>query len=66
MPMPVIRQPRLDLEPLAGEAGVVGERAGDGLGGAEGGPHRLPDAGAGNAWLISAGPLAGATSTEVT
>ena len=66
MSVPVIIEAVFDLEPLAGEAGVVGERSGDGLGGAEGGPHRLPDAGAGNAWLISAGPLAGATSTEVT
>jgi hypothetical protein len=32
MPVPVPVQAAFDLEPLAWKAGVVGERAGDGLG----------------------------------
>lgn len=43
MAVPIIRQPGLELEPLAGEAVVVGRRAGDRMNGAEGRVMRPPD-----------------------
>ena len=45
MPPPVLVQAGFELEPLAGEAGIEGRRAGDCLRAAEGEPCRLPDRG---------------------